>query len=123
MSKPTLNTKEVAKLIKKHKGFLSYVAKELGCSYRTIHRYTVKYACCKDAYAEAKESRKDFGEAMLIKNMKAGKDASIIFFLKTQAKDRGYVQDDKRHDTEALKEAVDRINAVHNALKLDDGEK
>lgn len=39
-----------------------------------------------------REMRLDFAEAQLLKNIQAGKEASLIFFLKTQGKRRGYVE-------------------------------
>tara|TARA_B110000908_G_C10008992_1_gene337663 strand:+ start:147 stop:524 length:378 start_codon:yes stop_codon:yes gene_type:complete len=38
------------------------------------------------------ESVKDFCEGMLLKNIREGATAELIFFLKTKAKDRGYVE-------------------------------
>ncbi len=44
------------------------------------------------AVKELKGLALDFGESALIRRMKEGSDTAIIFFLKTQAKDRGYVE-------------------------------
>ena len=38
------------------------------------------------------ESLKDFAESKLFQNIQAGKEASIFFFLKCRAKDRGYIE-------------------------------
>ena len=38
------------------------------------------------------ESLKDFAESKLFQNIGAGKEASIFFFLKCRAKDRGYLE-------------------------------
>ena len=40
----------------------------------------------------SKESLIDFAETQLIKNIKNGNTACLIFFLKTQGKSRGYVE-------------------------------
>lgn len=38
------------------------------------------------------ESVKDFCEGMLLKNIREGGTSELIFYLKTKAKDRGYVE-------------------------------
>ena len=40
---------------------------------------------------EINESLKDFAESKLMINISRGKEASIFFFLKCKAKDRGYI--------------------------------
>lgn len=83
---------EVAKAITEASGILTAAARILGCSRTTVHRYVNQYATVKAAYEEANESMIDFAEQQLFKNIKAGKEASIFFFLKTKAKHRGYVE-------------------------------
>lgn len=41
---------------------------------------------------EAEESLMDYAETKLIKNIQDGKEASLIFYLKTKGKKRGYVE-------------------------------
>ena len=45
-----------------------------------------------EAVEEIKESQIDYVEGQLIKNISAGKETSIIFYLKSKAKDRGYAE-------------------------------
>ena len=40
----------------------------------------------------AEETVLDFAETMLVKNIREGKETSLIFFLKTKGKNRGYVE-------------------------------
>lgn len=51
-----------------------------------------------------KEDTKDFVEGKLMQNISAGKEASIFFYLKTQAKDRGYIE-----RTEVVSKDVDEF--------------
>lgn len=51
-----------------------------------------------------KEDTKDFVEGKLMQNISAGKEASIFFYLKTQAKDRGYIE-----RTEVINKDVDEF--------------
>jgi hypothetical protein len=83
---------EVAKEINDAKGFISVAAKRLGCSHQTVRNYAVKYETCKQAVFDAKEEMKDLAEGKLYQNINKNDTTSIIFFLKTQAKDRGYVE-------------------------------
>jgi len=46
----------------------------------------------KELILEVKESLIDTAESMLMKNINNGKEASIFFFLKTQAQHRGYIE-------------------------------
>jgi hypothetical protein len=73
-------------------GLPSEVADILGCCDATVYNYRAKYSAVEAAFASKKERRKDFVEGELFKQIKRGNIAAIIFFLKTQAKDRGYVE-------------------------------
>tara|TARA_R110002050_G_scaffold81055_6_gene173256 strand:- start:499 stop:732 length:234 start_codon:yes stop_codon:yes gene_type:complete len=44
------------------------------------------------AVEEIKEAQVDYVEGQLIKNISKGKETSIIFYLKSKAKDRGYAE-------------------------------
>ena len=66
------------------------------CQAMKISRRTYYYWLKKEAFAEIvfnqKEELIDYVESKLIANIKHGERASIMFFLKTQAKHRGYVE-------------------------------
>ena len=38
------------------------------------------------------ESNIDFAETVLLKNIREGKETSLIFFLKTKGRERGYIE-------------------------------
>ena len=46
----------------------------------------------KERITDVQEANVDFGETMLLKNVREGKETSIIFYLKTKGKDRGYIE-------------------------------
>jgi len=53
------------------------------------------------------EGLKDFAESKLMVNIQQGKEASIFFFLKCKAKDRGYIERvDINHSATLTLEAV-----------------
>ena len=51
------------------------------------------------AWYEIEEAQVDMVESNLIKNIKKGKEASTIFYLKSKAKNRGYSEDAHQHKT------------------------
>jgi hypothetical protein len=79
--------------------FLKVLDSSLGIVKTACNKYGIArqtyYDWLKDDWFKAevknvKRSRIDFAETALFKNIKKGKEASIIFFLKTQGKDDGY---------------------------------
>ena len=83
---------QVADALTQAKGFVSVAARNLGCADRTVRNYMERYAVCKQAVIDARESMIDIAEGRLYQNINSGDNTAIIFFLKTQAKHRGYVE-------------------------------
>lgn len=93
MARPErFTTEEVAAALRKARGFVSVAARHLGCQEATVRRYIENYATVKLAQREAREEMKDIAEGKLFANISKGDNTAIIFFLKTQAKDRGYIE-------------------------------
>jgi hypothetical protein len=84
--------KNIKKAIIESKGILSVAASKMGITRATLYKRIKKHEGLQDVVNEARETLKDFAESKLLSNMNEGKEASIFFFLKTQAKDRGYVE-------------------------------
>jgi len=78
--------------IHKSQGLLTVAAPAAGVSYSTMMRYMNDFESVKQAAIEAKERMIDFAESKLLANIKAGDNTAIIFYLKTQAKHRGYIE-------------------------------
>lgn len=76
-------------------GLLTMAARRASVSYTTVKRYAAEFPSVAEAVLEAKESMLDFTEAKLYGKIKAGDTASILFYLKTQGKARGYIE---RHE-------------------------
>lgn len=74
----------------KAKGFISQAAINLKCEPQTVRNYIARYPELNDVLKEQRESLLDFAESKLIKNMDKGDTTSLIFFLKTQGRTRGY---------------------------------
>ena len=92
MANERYTAQEVADALKEAKGFISVAARRLGCIDQTVRNYVDRYAACKQAILDARESMIDLAEGKLYQNINEGDNTAIIFFLKTQAKHRGYVE-------------------------------
>lgn len=90
--KQKLKADDVAVAIQDAKGILAQAARALGCSRQTVSNYIERFATVKAAYEEANETNIDFVESKLMSNINSGDTTAIIFFLKTKAKNRGYVE-------------------------------
>ena len=88
----TTTTKDAIQAIQDTKGFVSTAAKRLGISRVQLYRIINKHPTVKEALIDAREEMKDYAESKLFTNIQEGKEASIFFYLKTQAKDRGYIE-------------------------------
>jgi DNA invertase Pin-like site-specific DNA recombinase len=73
-------------------GFITQSARALGISRRHLHRLINKHPTIKEAVEDAKERMKDLAESKLKQGIEEGNPTLIIFYLKTQAKDRGYIE-------------------------------
>jgi len=75
-----------------HIGIVSKAALETGTSRATHYEWMDTDENYAAAVRELKNVALDFGETCLQDAMKAGQPSAIIFFLKTQGKERGYVE-------------------------------
>lgn len=83
---------EMIDAIQSAQGILAQAARKIGCARNTVSRYIKEYPTVKAAYEEANETNIDFVESKLMSNINSGDTTAIIFFLKTKAKARGYVE-------------------------------
>lgn len=92
LSKQPMRSKYRALVLRMAGGNVSIAAQRLGIHRATLHREIKNDDVVLEGWAEGHQSRADMAESQLDKNIKAGKEASLIFYLKTQCKDRGYVE-------------------------------
>jgi hypothetical protein len=83
---------EAAEAITESKGFITQAAKRLGISRQQLHNLINKHPTVKEALIDAREEMKDFTESKLYQAISDGNPTMIIFYAKTQMKDRGYVE-------------------------------
>jgi hypothetical protein len=87
-------------------GNKSEISDYLGCDVKTFNNYLKRYPDIAEAYEYRKERQKDFVEGKLYSEIKKGNITAIIFYLKTQAKDRGYVERQEITGAEGSKLAI-----------------
>lgn len=71
---------------------VSLAAEKAGVHRRQVYRWMDDDPEFKTAFENERERIIDHVESALMKNIQAGKEASIFFFLKCRAKDRGYIE-------------------------------
>jgi superfamily II DNA or RNA helicase len=115
MSKPERFTaQQVADAVYEAKGLASIAARRLGVSATTVRKYAAKHPSVKEAILQAREDLKDFAESKLLTRIDAEDMTAIIFYLKTQAKDRGYVE---RQEVNATVETRDLTQLSDDDLR------
>lgn len=89
MAAIAVSTQEVIEQLKASRGNISHAVGKLNTSRDTLHRYINEHSTVKAALRDIKEASKDRAETMLEKRIETS-DTLLIFYLKTQAHDRGY---------------------------------
>lgn len=92
-----ITASEAVNAVQGSKGIIKVVANRLGCSRQHVYNLMDKFVTVKEAVEEEREGMKDFTEGKLFQQIDAGNMTAIIFYLKTQAKDRGYVERQEHH--------------------------
>lgn len=83
---------QVIRAIKGSGGFVTEIARRLGCARSTVYTYRKRYPEVQQAFHDEREAQLDFAESALLNQIKDGNIAATIFFLKTQGKHRGYIE-------------------------------
>jgi hypothetical protein len=85
------------------RGLVSVAADRLGCSAETIRLYRKRHPSVEAACREARDAMTDIAELALYNKIRDGEGWAVCFYLKTQGKERGYVETvEQRHSGEIL---------------------
>lgn len=84
--------KAMVEAMKGQLGIVSLACQEVGISRQTHYKWLKEDKNYAELIAEVPETTLDFAEHALHKLINAGNVTAIIFFLKTQAKKRGYIE-------------------------------
>ena len=87
----TFQISEIKNAIEGSGGIMSTIAQRLKCDWHTANT-KIKEAGLTDLVIAEKETLLDLAESKLIQNIQDQDTTSIIFYLKTQGKKRGYVE-------------------------------
>jgi hypothetical protein len=86
------NKEILLKALEKHLGIVSAACKEVNISRNTFYNYYNEDINFKTAVDDINEITIDFVENQLLKNIKSGDRASIMFFMKYKGRKRGYTE-------------------------------
>ncbi|MCC5805571.1 MAG: hypothetical protein JJU00_04500 [Opitutales bacterium] len=83
-------TKRIAEALRANGGLIAPAADALRCARSTIHRRIAEKSALAEILEDAREETLDLAESALLRKIEEGDTASIIFFLKTRGRGRGY---------------------------------
>jgi hypothetical protein len=86
------NKRSIIEALKENLCNISKATQIVGISRQTFYHWTNTDPEFKAKYKALKDGIVDMVEEELLNRIKGGSDTAIIFFLKTQAKDRGYIE-------------------------------
>ena len=86
------SVKQLQAALRDKAGNVTAVARELGVARSTIYRRVAKSPALQETLTDAREELVDIAESALRREVLAGNITAIIFTLKTQGKERGYVE-------------------------------
>lgn len=92
MATDKYTTAQIIEALRKARGLITLSAQALGCEPQTIRNYVKRYPTVAEALKEERERMTDIAEAALYTRVKEGDAWAVCFYLKTQGKDRGYVE-------------------------------
>jgi len=83
---------DLLKALAENSGIISAACRAANISRHTFYRWYDEDEDFAEKVDDVKEMQKDFCEALILKKMKEGDTTMIIFYAKTQMKDRGYTE-------------------------------
>ena len=90
--KNALKADDVAAKLRELHGNMAAAARAFGVTRQAVHAFVAARPSLAAVAAECRESMKDHAESALHKAVVGGEAWAVCFYLKTQAKDRGYVE-------------------------------
>ena len=82
----------VTQAIRETRGLVSLAARRLGCTPKTVYVYIHRYPSVRQALQEEREAMTDLAELALYNKIQQGEGWAVCFYLKTQGRDRGYIE-------------------------------
>jgi predicted transcriptional regulator len=88
---------EVAQALRAAEGIISNAAQRLGVTRQAVQQRISRHPTLQAIRDESREGVTDLAESQLIEAIRRGEAWSICFYLKTQGRDRGYVERTEEH--------------------------
>ena len=98
--------KALLESLEKSLGVVTTACKQVGIDRTTFYRYYKQDKTFKRQVDDLANVAKDFAESQLFKQIQDGNPTATIFYLKTKAKDRGYVERQEISHTGGVKTEV-----------------
>jgi hypothetical protein len=110
--KEHLSVKKVEAALRESKGFVTFAAKKLGCTYQTVYNYIKRHQSLQAVMEAVSEEVLDFSESKLFTQINEGNTTAIIFHLKCKGKKRGYIdrQTDEKDDVRTINIRVQKYD-------------
>ena len=92
LNKTIHNKKALIEALEASLGVVTTACKKVGLTRKTYYDYYNADEVFKKEVDSIQDIALDFAESKLLENIKGKKETSIIFYLKTKGKNRGYVE-------------------------------
>jgi hypothetical protein len=92
MNRQRYKPAQIIAAIEHTRGMVYLAAERLGCEADTVYNYAKRYASVREAIARHRGRTTDIAELKLYQAITAGDAWAVQFYLKTQGRDRGYVE-------------------------------
>jgi Bacterial regulatory protein, Fis family len=83
---------EYVEALRDARGLISVAARRLGVTRQAVRQRIAKHPSLREVRDEAREAMTDIAESALYEQILRGEAWAVCFYLKTQGKDRGYVE-------------------------------
>src|SRR5262249_10925278 len=119
MKKQRLTAAGVEDLLRQCRGNLAWVGRRLGVSRQAVWKFVGKRPALKEVAVDLREEMKDFVENQLYEAALRGEPWAVVFYLKTQAKDRGTTTRVETHKGVTDEQTAGIVRAALGALAPD----
>ncbi len=109
--KPKPSIEVIGQVLKDHYGIITKSAEALGITSVTLYKWINESVKLTEIFKESRILMIDTAESQLMKNITAGKETSVIFFLKCLGKQRGYI-DKEQPDVQITNNTYKQINII-----------
>jgi hypothetical protein len=87
-----LSTERVAEKLRELHGNLAAIGRAFGVTRAAVYNFVHRHPSLRAICHECREVMKDNAESVLYHSVLAGESWAVCFFLRTQGRDRGYVE-------------------------------